>query len=292
MTKLREIMLRHGVSPHVAEAVMLECSKRTHKRVNPGAVWNVLLSKAKHVRLNITSNRPKRLTQPINYVYEHYYALVIKAIAKITEASTLTLDDGEPVHPRDIEAKRAKSNAKRAAEGKPLLAECRQDAWYTWIDPHEREEMYAVVSTFYARHPTKARGKRFEPFVTNDDRVALNTQYGMLQADMLVHREMHRCAASKVDGQYTWAETPYSALQLAATAAALKEARQRVATGAAIDVKLPKDWRLLCPTSMIQRLREADDNPPAARLTPDERITYMPPQWVNTPSTHEGDADN
>lgn len=279
MSVLREIMLAHGVAPHLVENVLAQYTRARKRAVPPDAVWASLLGAAKAVRTSITSNRPKRAGQPVAPLYEAYYVLINKAISKIEEASRLTLDDGQPVQPRDLEARRAKTNAKRAAEDRPILAECRADAWWTWIDPADRQDLLDAVDAYYAARPVN-KGKRFAPFITDADRMAVRSMSNALHSAIAEHREMHRCAASKQDGQYTWAETPYSALQLAACSAAYKELNDLTQGAVTKHIKLPKDWRMLCPAPLRQRLREADDNPNAARLTPEEEHVWMPPQWL------------
>jgi len=279
MTVLRDIMLSRGVSPHIAEAILIDYTKARKRRVEPTAAWASLLGTAKAVRTSLTSNRPKRAGQPAEPMYEAYIELVQKAINKIEEASRLLLEDGEPVQPKDLEAKRAATNKRRAETDRPPLAECHANAWWTWIDPAERDALLETVAAYYRERPTH-KGKQFTPFITDADRAAIRNAANTLKATIIEHRELHRCDKSKADGQYTWAETPYSALQLAAASAALKELDTRTSGAVTAHVKLPKDWRLLCPTPMVQRLREADNNPPAARLTPDEERVWLPPQWA------------
>jgi hypothetical protein len=259
---------------------MLDMTRARKRRIEPSDAWAALLNAAKAVRTTVVSNRPKRAGSGIAPFYDMYYALVQEAINKIEEASRLTLDaDGTPVTPRDITERRGAANAKRLEDGRPLLAECRPDAWWTWISPAQREELTQAVAKYYDAQPNH-RGKRFTPFVTDTARRALRAQAYTLHDQIDAHRSLHRCEASKADPSYVWADTRYSALQLAACAAAQKELRARTDGAVTAEARLPKDWRMLCPDTLRARLREADANPPAARLMPEEEHVWMPPAWV------------
>lgn len=279
MADLRTIMLEQGVSPHTAEAVLLAYTAARKQRKEPDAIWGALLSKAKAARLNITSNRPKRVGNPVAPLYEEYYDLICSAIAKIEEASLLLLDDGKPVQPKDLEAKRAQTNKRRAEEGKPLLAECMADAWHTWIAPQTRADFQEKVRQFYANSNATRKGGRFTPFVLQADKTSLTNATNKLLQDLTEHRTLHKMPEAPDNGK-AWGSTRYSALQLRMVAEGFKELRlygEAVRDGR-IDPLIdppPKDWRMLLSGDFRARLRAADANPPATELTDYEERNFL-----------------
>lgn len=280
MTALRDSLLRHGVPPSIIEAVLVDTKAARARRRNAPDAWAELRRKAAAARLNVTSNRPKRVGQPISALYEEYYELICEAIQRIDEARLLALDDGSPVTPKDIERKRAASNAKRAADGRQLLPECRADAWHTWIAPAARAALQEKVRQFYADAPRASRrGGTFTPFVLTADKQSLAAASNTLLTELAAHRALHK-APDAPDNGTAWGTTPYSALQLRMVAEAYKELRlygEAVKDGTIdpLTDPLPKDWRMLLPADFRARMRAADDNPPATELTDYERSNFL-----------------
>lgn len=282
MSKLREILVQHGVAQHTVEAVMLAMSARQHRKKEPDAVWGALLSKAKAARMSVTSNRTKRVGQPIAAVYEEYARLVQAAITRIEAASLLVLDDGLPAQPLDLERKRAEQNKRRANTNTPLLPECKADAWHTWIAPDAREALQESVNAHYASLGNP-KGKRFTPFVLTVDKAMLAQAVGTLRQEIRGHRAMHKAPDAPDDGG-AFGQTRYGALQVHAAARALLALKgyEDGVKSKAIDPivrPLPADWRQLLDATWRARLRAADDNPAGVELTDyEERNMYQAPK--------------
>lgn len=278
MKRFRDAMTNAGIAPHLIELALLHFNKTTRRKRDPAPVWSALLHGASYTRLSVTSNRGKRKGHPMEPLYEMYAAIAQEALIYIEHASTLVNDDGQPVQPYDLEKRRAVSNAKRAAEGKPLLPECKHDTWYTWVAPARRQELLDAVARYYSDNGI-TKGKRFTPFVTTADRQAVANRVTDLANQIAQHRAMFKTPHSSNDSN-AYGGTPYAALQVRACAQAAQalEAHRAGVKAGKIDpvvTPLPTHWTGLLEAELRTRMRKADDNPTVSVLTEYEERNFM-----------------